>query len=567
MRMINNLKAEPPIFYDDFRHMISVTGEKYGDKIFAEYDEKGERKSRTYAEMAENTAALGTALYAAGLSGKRIALIGDTHPLYLMSYISLLSTNSVAIPMDKELSPEQVVSFLRYAEADGVIYTPSMNALFRQPEFDFLSVRIPICPDEEDTPSERLIPMAEMLDRGREAIAAGDDRFAATPLDMDKCSVLLFTSGTTGTSRGVMLSHRNLISALNASTHSMAYGDTATFVSVLPIHHTYEMMCGELGVMAIGGSMLVNDSLKHVLKNFASYKPNTLILVPLFLETMHKRIWDEARRRGLEKKLRLAMKANTVLLNLGIDRRQKLFGQVTGAFGGKLTSIVCGGAPVNPEIIKDFYHFGITVLEGYGFTECAPLVSVNSPGKVRFHSVGTPVYGCTVKTDAEDGVSTGEILVKGPNVMIGYYKDPEATAAAFTEDGFFRTGDIGHIDGDGYIYLTGRKKNIIILSNGKNIYPEEIEEYLSDLSMISESVVLGRRKENEEVAITAIIVPNMEDPALAGKTPSQVYDTVREAVTAVNRRLPSFKHIADIEIRYEEFEKNSSRKIKRYLVK
>mgnify|MGYP004668661629 CR=1 FL=1 len=567
MRMINNLKAEPPVFYDNFRHMVAVTGAKYGDKLFAEYDEKGKHKSITYAEMAENTSAFGAALYATGLSGKRIALIGDTHPLYLMSYLALLSTNSVAIPIDKELSPEQVVSFLRYAEADGVIYTPSMNALFRDPDFDFLSVRIPILPDEADVASERLIPLSDMLETGRKALAAGDTRFQDTALDMEQCSVLLFTSGTTGTSHGVMLSHGNLIAALNASTHSMAYDDSATFVSVLPIHHTYEMMCGELGVMAIGGSMLINDSLKHVLKNFAAYKPTTLILVPLFLETMYKRIWTEARRNGMEKKLRRAMKLSTALLNAGIDRRKKLFGQVIAAFGGNLSSIVCGGAPVNPEIIKDFYQFGITVLEGYGITECAPLVSVNSPGKIRFRSVGTPVYGCTVKTDTEDGISTGEILVKGPNVMIGYYKDPEATAAAFTEDGFFRTGDIGHIDKDGYIYLTGRKKNIILLSNGKNIYPEEIEEYLDDVPLISESVVLGRQKGNAETAITAIIVPNMEDPALAGKTPSQVYDAIRAAVMAVNRRLPSFKHIADIEIRYEEFEKNTSRKIKRYLVK
>jgi len=311
--------------------------------------------------------------------------------------------------------------------------------------------------------------------------------------------------------------------------------------------------------------VFINDSIKYVMRNFAYFKPNTLVLVPLFVETMYKKIWDEINKKGMTKKVKLGMKASNALLALGIDKRKEIFSQILDAFGGNLTSIVCGGAPLSPQLIKDFYSFGITILEGYGITECAPLVAVNSPGKIRFHSVGQPVYGCEVKIDKADDEEAGEILVKGGNVMMGYYKNPEATAEVFTEDGFFRTGDIGYMDKDNYIYITGRKKNVIILSNGKNVFPEEIEERLSDVEIISECVVIGRKNENGDIVITAIAVPNMEK--LEGKSEEEVYDAVKAAINEANRHLPSFKQVHEIEIRYEEFEKTTSRKIKRYAIK
>ncbi|MBQ5801408.1 MAG: AMP-binding protein, partial [Clostridia bacterium] len=311
---------------------------------------------------------------------------------------------------------------------------------------------------------------------------------------------------------------------------------------------------------------LINDSLKKVLKNLREFQPTTMIMVPMVLETMHKKVWDEIRKKGLEKKVRLAMKMNSALLKVGIDVREKLFGQITAAFGGKLNCVVCGGAPVSPEIVSDFYQFGIMVLEGYGITECSPLVAVNPYGHARLRSVGPSIYGIDVKVNYDDGEKTGEILVKGDNVMLGYFKDEQATADVFTEDGYFRTGDIGYIK-DGYIYITGRKKNVIILSNGKNVFPEEIEEYISRIPFVLESVVLGRENASGEVVITAIVVPDMNNPEIAGKAPSEIYSAVKDAVININKHLPSFKHVASVEVRYEEFEKNTSKKIKRYKVK
>ena len=574
MKMVNPLRATPPINYTDMRHLAAATAETFGDKPFCEWLERGEAHVISYREFADAVAAFGTALEAHGLAGGRVVVIGETHPYYLAAYLAVIATNGTIIPMDKELAPEQVVAFMKHAEADAVVFTSSMKERFKGDDetYDFLRMLIPVGAAADGvTESERVISFDSMLAEGRAAIAEGDTTFADRELCMDKCSILLFTSGTTGTSKGVMLSHANITAALNSATHTMPYDSSCTFVSVLPVHHTYEMLCGQLGVLAIGGSMFINDSIKRVVKNFATYKPNTLILVPLFVETLYKKIWEKIRSRGMEKKVRLGMAMAERLLAVGIDVRKKLFHEITDAFGGNLTSIVCGGAPINPKILHDLYLFGITVFEGYGITECSPLVAVNSSRVLRPRSVGAPVFGCEVRIDYDDaptdGPRTGEILVKGPNVMLGYYKNDEATAEVFTEDGFFRTGDIGYLDKDDYIFITGRKKNVVILSNGKNVFPEELEEYLAEIPLIRECVVVGRKENGAEVAIVAITVPETEHPDLAGKTPSAVYDAIHEAVMAINKRLPSFKHITSIEIRNEEFEKNTSRKIKRYLVK
>ena len=576
MRMVNPLQATPPVLYTDLRHLVYETAETFGDKPLYDYLEGGEAKTITYRGFADMVEALGTAFEARGLVGGRIAVIGETHPAYLATYIAVVATGGTIIPMDKELAPDQVAAFMKHAEADAVVYTASMNGRFEptDPAYEFLRYLIPVSPTAEMVEEGRVVAFNTLVAEGRAAFDAGNTAFVGRELPMDTCAILLFTSGTTGTSKGVMLSHGNIIAALNSATHTMPYDASCRFVSVLPVHHTYEMLCGQLGVLAIGGSMFINDSIKHVVKNFANYKPNTLILVPLFVETLYKRIWDTIRKRGMEKKVRFAMKLAERMLAVGIDLRKKLFAEITNAFGGELTSIVCGGAPINPKIIHDMYIFGVTIFEGYGITECSPLVAVNSDRVLRPRSVGKPVFGCEVKIDFGDSEAptdgsprTGEILVKGPNVMLGYYKNDEATAEVFTEDGFFRTGDIGYLDRDNFIFITGRKKNVIILSNGKNVFPEELEEYLAEIPQIAETVVVGRKKDGAEVAIVAIVVPNADHPDLAGKTPSEVYKLLHDAVMTVNKKLPTFKHITGIEIRNEEFEKNTSRKIKRYLVK
>ncbi|MBQ5648542.1 MAG: AMP-binding protein [Clostridia bacterium] len=566
MRFKNTLtpKSKPKInknLYD----MVKSGAELFGDKALYLYDRNGTENVFTYNDLLLHVNAIGTALSAYGLFGGNVAIVGDTCPEYIASYLAVVNGNGVIVPLPKELSADNLADFIKLSECDAVIYTKAMNATFKSERalFDTVKYFIPIEPD--DFTDERTLPYASLLEKGKEMLDSGATMLTEHEIDMEKMCAIIFTSGTTGTSKGVMLNQRNLTTAANSAGQSMQYDDDNTFISFLPPYHTYEMSIGQFAIMNLGATIKINSSLKRTIHDMASFKPNALMLVPLFVETMHKRIWDEIDKRGMRKKVKAAMKASDAMLAMGIDMRQKLFGQITSAFGGNLKSIVCGGAAVNPEIIKDFHSFGILILEGYGITECSPLVSVNRPDGVRLKSVGTPVDGCTAKIDVGDDGKTGEILVKGDNVMLGYYKNPEATAEVFTEDGYFRTGDIGYMDEDGYIYITGRKKNVIILSNGKNVFPEEIEEYIYKIPEILEAVVIGRKDQNDVPRITAVCVPDMTK--FEGVENEEIEARIRAAIAEMNKKLPIFKQVAVTEVRWEEFEKTPSRKIKRYKVK
>ncbi|MBQ8208091.1 MAG: AMP-binding protein [Clostridia bacterium] len=568
MRMVNNLKgARKPKVIKDLRDLVKSGAELFGDKPLYFYIEKGETLDYSFKRLYDETLYIGTALAKKGVMGKGVAIIGHTHPRYTATYISVVNGGGHIVPVDPDLSNEQTAYFMNFAEVEAVVYTEKLTEKIEaiKPLLPNVKLFIPIHPSTDFASDEMNITMDDLIEFGKTELENGYSEYTDYEIVPEKMAAVIFTSGSTGTAKGVMLSTANLTAAINASCQSTPYDDRNTFVSVLPPHHTYEMTCGHLALMNIGAQVLINDSLKHVMKNFKAFKPNALMLVPLFAETMHKKIWAEIKKKGIEGKLKFAMGFDNVLLTCGIDVRRKLFKEIIDSFGGNLKSIVCGGAPLSPELVKDFYAFGITILEGYGITECAPLVAVNRAGKVRLKSVGQPVQGCTVKIEKTPGEETGEILVKGDNVMIGYYKNPEATAEVFTEDGWFRTGDIGWMDKDGYIYITGRKKNVIILSNGKNVFPEEIEEYIEPIDIILESVVLARENASGEPTITAICVPNME--ILQDKTDDEIYEMIKSEINTINQRLPSYKQIHQVEMRKEPFERTTSKKIQRFKIK
>lgn len=570
---MNKLNRETPREITSLRDMVVNSAEHYGDKDLYVYKENKEEVHYSYNQLKAECEKIGTALGVLELRGTHIAVIGETSAKITATYIGTVGAGSVIVPLDRELQTEQIANFLNRAECTAIVYAASFNGVITAmaDKLPNLSYYIPMkgedSVDEKLPHAPKVLPWDDFLALGKQAMDNGDNSYYEYTPDLEKLCAILFTSGTTGTSKGVMLCERNLCAAAYASCMTTPYDHTTRLVSVLPQHHTYEMTTTHLAGLNIGVSTFINDSLKYVIRNFASYKPNALVLVPLFVETIYKRINDEIRKKGMTKKVEAGKKLANAALKVGIDIRPKLFSQITGALGGEVKSIICGGAPASAQILRDFYSYGITIYEGYGITECAPLVACNPPvGKPRFGSVGKPVYGVTVKIGkASEEDETGEILVKGDNVMLGYYKNEEATKEVFTEDGWFRTGDIGYVDKDGYIYITGRKKNVIILSNGKNVFPEELEEHLSHCELIKESVVIGRADESGEIAITALIHPDLEK--LEGKTDDEIEATIRDAVNDINRELPSFKHMTAVEVRREEFEKTSSRKIKRYLYK
>lgn len=523
----------------------------------------------TFAEFSDMIRTVSAGFSALGLQGKRIAVIGETSPEWTSSYIGGIAAGNVMIPMDRELQIEQIEGFLEKAQADAVVYGRGFHEKFAHAMEGHPTVRhfIPMS-DTAERAGDFVVPFPELLTEGKRTLAQGYCPPEVT--DTDHLSVLLFTSGTTGTSKCVMLSEKNVCSAINAACGCVEFFPEDVSVSVLPIHHTYELCC-HLAAMNYGSTIAINDSLKHVIRNFAKFQPTVLILVPLFVTTMYKKIWDEARKSGKDKILAAAIQISSGLEILGIDVSGLLFRDVLAAFGGRLNRIICGGAPLNPDIVKKFAAFHIQISEGYGITECSPLISVNPYYAPKNGSVGPTVVSCQARIEVESlddkGHRIGEIQVKGENVMMGYYEDPEETKNAFTADGWFRTGDIGYMDEDGYIFITGRKKSVIVLENGKNVFPEEIEEYLEKIDLIAESVVVGRRAEDSDtVMLTAVVYPNY-DKFPPDTDPSDIQKAVRHEINQLNKKLAGFKQIHAVEIRTTPFEKTTSRKIKRHLVK
>lgn len=551
----------------DVRDYLEVVS-THGDKVAFRYLEGKNIIDVTYAEFVNRVMTMSAGLEAHGLAGKRIAIIGETSVEWFATYLAVLATAGVVIPMDKELAISEISAFLDSVEANAIVYSKTFNEHF-SPYINEKKYRTYVPMIAEDGESrENVIPLATVMASGVEGLANG--YVLPKTKRYDELAEMLFTSGTTGTSKCVMLCQRNIFSVIASAVNTVPFEKTDTIVSVLPVHHTYELACTLAG-MYIGMEIAINDSLRHVIRNFALFKPTGLVLVPLFVNTINKRIWSEAQKQGKTKLLKNVINISEGLRAVGIDMRKKLFTSVTSSFGGRLEKIICGGAKLNPELVETFEAFGISIYEGFGITECAPLTAVTPYYARKLGSIGTCVPCCRMRVEpngqtTEDGYELGEIQIKGHNVMMGYYNNPEATADVFTADGWFRTGDIGYVDEEGYYYITGRSKFVIVLENGKNVFPEEIEEYLSNIEGVAENVVLGRKAENsDEIILTAIIYPDSAVYA-NGETREDIQKDLTAKVTALNKTLPSFKQIKKVELRDTEFVKTTSKKIKRNLV-
>ncbi len=553
----------------DILEFLSVIS-KHGDRIAYTYFDKSRKlHDVTYAELTALIKKVAAGFDAIGLEESRIAIIGETSVPWIATYLASLADGHVVIPMDKELDMEQIEAFLESVDADVIVYSASFNTKFDNAKANHKTLKhfIAIDPTEEELKDEKTVAFEALLSKGEAAIEAG---YKYPPIEnRDKLAELLFTSGTTGTSKRVMLSQKNIFSVVTAAAATVDFKPDDTIVSVLPIHHTYELACMIAG-LDYGMHICINDSLTRVLKNFQIFKPTGLVLVPLFVYTIYKKIWAEAKKSGRDNKLKLGIGASRAMMAVGIDKRRELFGDVIGAFGGRLEKIICGGAALNPKMIEFFENIGVSIYEGFGITECAPLTCVTPYYARKYGSVGPAVPCCQVRIVGnmtnERGFTEGEIQVKGDNVMLGYYDNPEATEEAFTEDGWFRTGDMGYMDDDGYVFITGRLKSVIVLENGKNVFPEEIEEYLSNIDEIAESVVVGRPTDTEKINLVAIVYPDYTKFP-EGTSEAIVRNHIWVLITELNKTLPTYKHIMELEIRNTEFEKTTSKKIKRHLVK
>lgn len=549
--------------------------ERHGNKTLFRYYEGKDIQSMTYATFGTQVREAAAAFTAMGLCGEKIAVIGETSPQWVCTYLGALAAGCVIVPMDKELDTEEIRRFIAMVDARAIVYSKSFNEKFIKSISDGdtgIRYFIPITPAYDSSFDNKVIAFEQLLTCGRERVERDGYHYPIVR-NREKLAEMLFTSGTTGTSKCVMLCQKNIFAAVNAAVETVCFSADDVVVSVLPIHHTYELMC-ILAEMVYGIEICINDSLRHVMKNFQLFKPTGLVLVPLFINTMYAKIWSEAQKSKKETILKAGLATSKTLMAVGIDARRKIFKSVLDAFGGRLDHIICGGAKLNPDLIAAFEDFGISIFEGCGITECSPLTCVTPYFARKYGSVGPAVPCCRVRIDEktgsgenEEGYVEGEIQIKGDNVMLGYYNNPEANEAAFTTDGWYRTGDIGYMDGDGYVYITGRMKSVIVLENGKNVFPEEIEEYLGKIDTICERVVVGRKApDSDAIILTAVVFPAY-DKFPTGASEELIRESIRNSINAMNRRLPGFKQVKAVEYRQTEFEKTTSKKIKRHLVK
>ena len=571
--MNKNYPIYKTTFIDDMRSLVEEAAQNFSDSIAISYKENywdKEVKKVTFLQWREDVRGLGTYLISKGYRETNIAILGENSYGWCCSFFAVMAIGSVTVPVDKELPIEDIDGIITTTGTKVLIYGESSEAkvkeMLRNGGLKTVEMIISVASSNSIEASElgdrTLRTLEDVQTKGAGLYAAGDNSYYDYKIDVNKLASIVFTSGTTGKGKGVMLSQANI--GLDMTLGMYNFDITRKTLHVLPPHHTFGSTVNYVGHLSQGCEVYISSGIKHVSDEIKEQQPTHLILVPAFLEVMNRKIWATARKDGKEGLLKAMIKVSNFLRKFGVDVRRKLFASVLSAFGGKLELIICGGAKLDEEIIRNFDALGITILNGYGITECAPLISANRNKYQKPGSVGTPILACRVKIDNPDENGEGEICVKGPNVMLGYYNNPEATAEVFDKDGFFHTGDYGKLDEEGWIYITGRKKNLIILSNGKNVYPEEIESDLQKVEGVSEVVVYAgeSRVQKDKITIVAEIFPDADLLAHMGVNNAQEY--FENQVKALNAKMPPYKAVKCVKLRDTEFQKNTSRKITRF---
>ena len=550
--------------YANLREMIEDCAIRYSDRNAFSYRNRPSDPSPVrvpFPTFRDDIRALGSELLARGMKGRHVAVIGKLTYPWVCTFFSLLSTGAVVVPLDRDWHAEELAKTARHADCEFLFFETA-----RAEKADTVSQTLGLgngaCFALSLSEEGEQESVATLLSRGRERLDEGDRSYFENPLKPDELSTLIFTSGTTGSGKGVMLTQNGLMADLYAGLRRVSLSRKT--IAVLPPHHTYGCNVGLVAHVAAGCEVYLSDGLRHIQRELREEQPEHLTLVPLFVETFYRRILSTAKDQGKDKLLRRMMKMSNAMRKIGIDARRSIFSSVLASFGGKLRLVISGGAPISREILDTFDAIGVTVINGYGITECSPLISVTHQLAPISGSVGKPLSCNKVRLREPNAEGEGEICVRGANVMLGYYKDPDATERAFDEDGYFRTGDFGKFDKDGNLYITGRLKNLIILSNGKNVYPEEIEkEFLSSPAVLEIVVYEGQsRRGVEQNAIVAEIYPNRDYLSKIGVEDEQAY--FREAIERYNKTAVAYKKIGRLKLRREEFPKNTLRKILRY---
>ena len=554
--------------FENLKEMLIKSGEKFGDRpaYMFKTDEPGKFREITHKEFRYDINCLGTALVDMGLKGKRIAVISENRYEWGVAYLATVTGTGVVVPLDKSLPNNEIENLIIRSEVEAIFYSKKYDEVMNNiKEQGNTNVRYFISMDLEKKEND-IYSQKELIENGDKLIKDGNREFLDSEVDSEGMGIMLFTSGTTAMSKAVMLSHKNICANLMDIASVIKIDENDRFLSFLPLHHTFECTVGFLYPVSKGGCIAFCEGIRHIADNVKEYRISAMISVPILYETMYKRVIKGIEKKGKLDKVKKGIKISQFLLKFGIDIRKKLFKEIHDNFGGKIRLFVAGGAALDPETEKGFNELGITMYQGYGLTETSPVIAAEDDKYTRLGSIGKafPSIDAKIVDSNEEGV--GELVVKGPTVMLGYYNNEEATKEAIDEEGWLHTGDLAKIDKDGYIFICGRKKFVIVLKNGKNIYPEELETLLNKIEGISESFVYGKPEEDGDYKICAKIVYDKESVGeIYGTTnEKELKECIWKEVKKVNKTMPAYKYVREIIITDKPLIKTTTQKIKRF---
>ncbi len=562
--------------YKTIKEIFEMAIEKYSDNIFMleKFTPKGDFTEITYKEFTDDVIALGTALTKKyNLKDERVVIIGENTYHWYVSYMAMLCGVGIAVPVDKELPVNEIENVIKRARATAVIYSTKKADVIKKVEDKLPQVKYFMQMNSDEKLIGREVGLNTVINQGKQIVEKGDSSFIKIEVEPEEFKVLIFTSGTTSNSKGVMICNKNLAQNINAVNPYVKIHETDRFFSILPLHHTYESTIGFLLPVARGSSIAVCQGLKYIVPNLKETKPTALLAVPLLIENLYKKINQTIDKSGKTAMVNSMMQITNALKNVGVDIKKTVFKEIYENLGGKLRFVVSAAAPIDPKVGKWMQDLGIIFLQGYGLTETAPIAALTPQYDTRVGSAGKAVVCAELKIDNPNEKGEGEVLIKSETLMLGYYEDQKATDEVIETDEhgnrWFHSGDVGYLDKDGFLYITGRIKNVIVTQNGKNIYPEEIELMLGDIPEIKECMVYGKEVEGEkELIITAKVIPNLEEIQKEHKgelTDEQIHDIIWEKIKEVNHKLTSYKAIKKLEIKKDEFAKTTTMKIKRYV--
>lgn len=561
--------AKEIIHYDvrkirDIKDLVNSSAEIYQNKAaYLVKNSMREYEEVSFNQAKKNMDELGTALINLGLKGEKIAVIGENRYEWAISYLAVICGTGIVVPLDRMLPENEIESCLKRGEVTAVIYSDRVKDEIMNISERLDNVKYFIGMDlKEEVGKFKSLEL--LLKRGRTLLDEGNRDFLDAEIDVNEVAEILFTSGTTSESKAVMLSHNNLAFNIMNQCSMLYIDDKDIFLSILPIHHVYECVCGFLTPFYRGCTVAYCEGLKYIQKNMQEAKVTMMLGVPLIFETMYRKIWKEIEKQGKEKLVKSMIKITNALGPVGKKMKKKVFKSIYDQFGGNIRLFIAGAAAINPEVSKGFKDFGILALQGYGLSECAPIVALNPNTCPKDDAAGLPLFNTDVKIVDKNKEGVGEIVTKGEHVMLGYYKDEKATKEVM-KDGYFYTGDLGYLDEEGYVHITGRKKNVIITKNGKNVYPEEIEGLLNDLPYVKETMVYGKKEKNDILLSVQVLVDKDKIKEEKGDiSEEQVKNIIWSEIKKVNEGLVQYKRIKNLELRDKEFEKTTTMKIKRY---